>query len=200
MSKAKHTSRETWLQEAAEIMAPWFKEHGAKMPKKYYVTCGWNKGSSDKGIGQCFSPECCEEGVPHMSVSPCQGDPMRVLDILLHEMVHAAVGIECGHKGEFKRVAQAFGLEGKMTATFVTPGTDLYKRLEEVNKQLGPYPHSALRAPAKKKGKGGSGWLRMVSETDETYKVVISPKTLEEHGAPLDPWGVEMVLVEKDDE
>lgn len=194
-----HTTRETWLKEAAEFMRPWLSAQGAPMPEKFYVTCSWNKGSGDKGIGQCFAPECCDEGVPHMSVCPTQGEPIRVLDILLHEMIHAAVGVEEGHKGRFKTVAKGLGLAGKMTATIAEPGTELYTNLEMLAQKLGPYPHSALRPPAKKgKGKGGSGWVRLKSTTDEDYRVVVSPKIMAEKGAPLDPWGLEMIPVDQD--
>lgn len=187
----KHKTREEWLRAGVEAMKPLLEETGVKMPKKYHVTVSWNKGSGDKGIGQCFDASCSNDGAPHMSVSPCQADPLRVLDILLHEMIHAACGTACGHKGEFKRVALALGFEGKMTATYVTDKSPLLPKLKAVAKTLGDYPHSAINYKKQKKPSKG-GWIRLQSPQEESYRVVVSPKMLEEHGYPQDPWGNEM--------
>jgi hypothetical protein len=59
-------------------------------------------------------------------VSPVIADSMRVAGILAHELIHASVGVEHGHKGPFRQMAKALGLEGKMTAT--TEG-EAFKRL-----------------------------------------------------------------------
>jgi hypothetical protein len=63
--------------------------------------------------------------------------------------------------------------------------------------KLGKYPHKAL-VPRTKEGTGKSmgGWLRYRSINEDKYRVVVSPKMVEEHGAPRDPWGDEMQPVE----
>jgi hypothetical protein len=59
-------------------------------------------------------------------------------------VIHAAVGVKCGHKGQFRAMALALGLEGKMTAT--TEG-DAFRRLAQpILDGLGPYPHAELHA------------------------------------------------------
>ncbi len=50
-------------------------------------------------------------------VKYCQLESTPNRHVLLHEMIHAAVGIDAGHKGPFKRAAIAVGLAGPMTAT-----------------------------------------------------------------------------------
>jgi hypothetical protein len=50
-------------------------------------------------------------------ISPVLDDPMRVAGVLAHELVHATVGTQHGHKGPFAKLAKKIGLEGKMTAT-----------------------------------------------------------------------------------
>ena len=78
-------------------------------------------------------------------IHPGQTDPIRILGILIHELVHLAVGIEHGHKTPFRRLAVALGLEGKMTAT--TESEALKVKLGElVEKKLGALPHSGLAA------------------------------------------------------
>lgn len=193
-----HKTRESWLRAAVDYMRPWISEHGSKVPDNIYVGCGWVKGHKDQGIGVCYDGTCSDDGAPQMWICPTQNDPHRVIDILLHEMIHAALGCDAGHGKEFKKLMRGVGLEGKATATIVTHGTELYNKIDVLVNKLGPYPHSAVRAPAKKKGKGGSGWVRLKSVNDEDYKVVISPKIMEEHGRPKDPWGDDMIGIDEE--
>jgi hypothetical protein len=69
-------------------------------------------------------------------------DPIEVSATLLHELVHAAVGLAAKHRGPFKKCATALGLEGKMTATHA--GEELTLRLKEITDGLGDYPHAKL--------------------------------------------------------
>jgi hypothetical protein len=55
-------------------------------------------------------------------------NPSRVLDVLLHEMIHAATPGD-GHKGLFPKLAKRCGLAGKMTAT--TAGPALKEQLDK---------------------------------------------------------------------
>ena len=71
----------------------------------------------------------------------------------------------------------------------ITPLRQTYNHIAE---RLGAYPHPAIR-PGQGKSKAGGGWIRLVSPDCEDYKVVVSPKAVEEHGLPKDPWGNEMV-------
>lgn len=193
MKRNTHTTREGWLVDAmAALDKEFFAENGYELPEKLQVSCGFPRGIS-KAIGQCCDPQVSADGTTQMFICPSLGkDPIQVLGVLLHEMIHAAVGIECGHRGAFRKLAKEFGLEGKMTATFVAEETDLHRKMEVINGRLGPYPHAPMKK-TQKRGKGGSGWVRLMSPEDETYTLVISPKVLEEAGAPTDPWGNEMV-------
>lgn len=209
MTRTIHTTREGWLIEAMQLLDDkFFKGNGYTLPEKLAISCGFPRGSA-KAIGQCWSPKVAKDGTIHIFICPTQGDAMRVLDITLHEMIHAAVGLKEGHKGKFKSLAREFGLEGKLTATFVTPGSELHAKLATINTVLGPYPHDPLqgRKPAKE-GKGGDEgdgdgegdeskkrkpWPIYVSKRCPDYKVQIRPALVEEHGAPKDPWGETMV-------
>lgn len=190
-----HETRERWLIEAVKLLAyDFFTEKGYDFPEKWGISCGFPKGSS-KAIGQAWDPEVAGDGTSHMFISPVLDEPTRVLDVTLHEMIHVAVGIEEGHKGMFRKLAKEFELEGKMTATYVTPGTPLHDHLLRIAERLGTYPHMAM-APRPKAKKPTNSWVRYFSTKDEKYKVLVSPKMVEEHGAPRDPWGEEMEMVE----
>src|SRR5215469_11576554 len=83
-----------------------------------------------------------------MFISPEVDDPTAILPTLIHEMVHAIVGTEAGHKGEFVKLCKRVGLMKPWTAT--TPGPELVEKLAIYAYQLGPYPHAQLVAPRKK--------------------------------------------------
>lgn len=189
-----HATRESWLSEAVEKLRSWFPEQGAEVPAKVVPLCGFVPGASPKkALGCAHDPVWAKDSKTwHVFISPVLDDTVRVLDVLLHELIHCAVGIDEGHKGEFRRVAKAFGLAGKMTATYAEEGSELYERLAEVSKELGTYPHNSMQVPERGKRAKSNGWLRYKSLNEESYKVVVSPKSVEEFGPPCDPWGEQM--------
>lgn len=122
-------------------------------------------------------------------ISPELVDHTVVLGTLLHEMVHAAAGLECGHKKGFKDLAIKVGLTGRMTATEPTP--ECAAQLAAVAAKLGPYPHERLEA--RRKDVRPSRGIRLRSATDETFRVIMPRKVWQELGAPLDLEGEPMV-------
>jgi hypothetical protein len=120
-------TREAWLQAAVLGLRPDF-EPIAPLPDNLHVSVGFPSrgGLSQKGsktIGECWNG-CCSA------------------DVLVHELIHAALPKGTGHKGPFKRAMLALGLTGKPTAT--TAGPELTERLNGLLSEIGPYPHPAL--------------------------------------------------------
>lgn len=197
-------TREAWLRAAVRKMAPWLKEQ-AELEldvEKTPALCGFAKGIRGKNvIGACYHhgvvPEDEKQRV--IFIFPTLDRPVQVLETLLHEMVHAALPNEVAHKGPFKRAVKALGLAGKATATYAEEGSPLHIALTALAEELGPYPHSRL-APIQKPGKKSKGWPRYKSINEPAYKVLVSPKMLDAHGAPRDPWGDEMVPNDQEEE
>ena len=61
---------------------------------------------------------------------------------LIHEIVHATIGLKNGHNKVFKQCALAVGLQGKMTAT--TSSDKLKETMKLWFKSVGDYPHATL--------------------------------------------------------
>jgi hypothetical protein len=202
LNRNTHTFREAWLADATSLLnKKFFDGNGYTLPGKLACSCGFPKGHRGKAIGQCWSPETSADGTVNMFICPTQDDPIEVLAILLHELIHAQVGTEAGHKGPFKKLMREFGLEGKATATYASPGSDLWLALSSISTALGPYPHKKMTPKAKPSTrKSMGGWVRLKSTTEEEYKVLVSPKQIEEHGMPRDPWGEPMEPVDPDSE
>lgn len=142
MSTFKHANREEWLNAIAEEVTPWFEESGAPLPR-YRLTTGWTgRGKSKTTMGQCWSPNASADGTTEIFISPVIDDPLEAAEVLLHELVHAAVGNEEKHGPVFRQVAVALGFMSPMKST---PASDELKdRLQQVIKIVGPYPHAAL--------------------------------------------------------
>jgi hypothetical protein len=191
-------NREEWLLKATSLLRPVFRKHGMTIPRKIMVGCGWPKGGKVEVIGQCFGKTWTTDETVHIFISPTQDDPINVLAILVHELVHAAVGVEEGHRGRFKEGARALGLEGKLTHTYVTEQSELFPVLKKISRILGKYPHSKMIKNAKNT-KPKYVWPRLISRTIPTYTFVISPRLLEAFGLPLDPKGEKMIKIARGD-
>jgi rubrerythrin len=94
-----------------------------------------------------------------MFISPALSKPEEVLAVLVHEMIHAEVGVQAKHGKEFKERALAVGLEGRMTAT--TAGEELAARLLDLADELGDYPHDSLQGKTTGKKKDGTRQLKL---------------------------------------
>lgn len=138
-----HETREQWAQGFLAAARPAFASVGATLPASIRIGVGWtNKGARGKAIGECWTKDASADGTVEIILSPKLADGSRVADVLTHELIHAGVGLACGHKGAFTRAAKALGLEGKMTATVA--GEAWRAWAEPILATLGPYPHATL--------------------------------------------------------
>ena len=194
---SKHKARESWLQQACDLLRPLFKEatHGrddlifTDYPK-LRVSCGWPKGGRGRSIGQCWSSDKSADEHFELFISPELEEPERILDVLAHELVHAVVGCECGHRGPFRKLAKAIGLEGKMTATIA--GEQLSSRLRLMAHKLGRYPGARLRRPFAAQS---TRMLKMQCSSNDGCECVVrmTRKWLDEVGPPTCGCGESMM-------
>ncbi|WP_323162822.1 hypothetical protein [Stenotrophomonas maltophilia] len=138
------TNREAWLNSLAALMAPAFVELGAPLPA-FRIAVGFpSSGMNSAAIGECWDAKASADGTFEIFIRPDQADPLAVAFVLAHELVHAAVGLEHGHKGEFARVALALGFPRPLT-TAAPPTGRLLAWFESLLPQVGPLPHAAMR-------------------------------------------------------
>lgn len=136
-------TREAWMLSAIEALTPLFNDAGATVPA-LRVSVGWPGGRGNKRntIGQCWAASAVEDGMPAIFISPVLKDPVQVLDVIAHELVHA-VGNR-GHRGGFSKLAGTLGLVAPWTAT--TPGPELKASLTALAEKLGPFGHAKVTA------------------------------------------------------
>jgi hypothetical protein len=191
-------NRESWLLAATEELEKLFFNKPPRVLPPIGVSCGIPKGSS-KAIGQCWHPKMAKDNRTHLFICPSIDGEIVVLGTLLHELIHACVGIQEKHGGLFAKEAQRIGLAGKLTATYVEKDSKLELSLQEIVRKLGPYPHKSMNKSGslikKKKRKTKTNNVSLMSTTTDTYTISVSAVLLDLHGYPRDPWGV--VMVEK---
>jgi hypothetical protein len=206
-----HTTRESWLAAAVELMKPMFKTAGKDIPP-LAVSCGWPssrglpKAGQPKTIGQCWDGSCSADGRPQIFISPSmdneihfkysgtwdstkpdpKGDCMGVLPTLVHEVVHGVLGCAEGHNKVFGKLARAVGLEGKLTATHA--GEKLAQECADIARILGPYPHAAINPQEIEKQRKKQTTRQLKCECSQCgYIARISKKWLDAVGAPHCP-------------
>lgn len=177
------TTREEWLGVAAAEIAPHFEAHGFKLPAKLRFSCSWPAGSrgSKKVLGQCVAPERSQDGHTEIYIVPTVDEPKLALGVLIHELVHAAVGVRHGHKRPFAAACAKLGLVGK--ATEALPGPALDGELARVLEAVGAYPHAAVNLDGAKKQ--GTRMLKAVCP--ETGYTVRLSKKWAAVGMPISP-------------
>lgn len=179
-------TREEWLMEARdELSKTFFTKPSRRLPPTA-VSCGIPAGSP-KAIGQCWAADLSDEKVTEIFVCPSQDDPMMVIGILLHELVHAAVGVDAQHGKDFVRVARAVGLEGP--AKHCLPDEACKKRLEPILERLGAYPHKKLKKTKEKVKKPQKKRVKLIDPQNEAYVISMEKEILDEFGPPVGPSG-----------
>jgi len=140
-------TRELWLQRAADKLKTMIEAEGFKVPR-VHVSVGFpSKGATStkrRVIGQCWSGTTSADGAPHLFISPVLKARDTILSTLLHEMIHAVVGTEAGHKGEFIVLAKKLGFTKPWTSTPSTP--ELQSRLVTLSTKLPEQDFPALEA------------------------------------------------------
>ncbi|HEV2651699.1 MAG TPA: transcription elongation protein SprT [Rhizomicrobium sp.] len=190
--KPKYPNREAWLSYVTERLAPMFVDAGAQLPPKIRIAIGFpSAGRKGKVVGECWDGAASDDGAFEILIRPNQAEPVEVVDTLVHELIHAAAGIEEGHKGEFKRVARVLGMSGKLTSCGM--GDALRDRVLPILRDAGPFPHAKLNEgglttrPTKQTARMVKCWCEECG-----YVVRSTRKWIIEKGAPSCPEHGEM--------
>lgn len=177
-------NREDWLSQATQKLA---SQVFHKDAPKVRVSCGFPSTRRGNRIGECWTPDASEDATSEIFIIPTISDPIRVLDILAHELCHAYTP-GAGHKGAFTKIARGIGLEGKLTATVA--GERLTEQLRAISEEIGPYPHGKLREGSSNTKKQTTRMLKV--ECPCCGYVVRTTQKWIDSGLPSCPEGTEM--------
>jgi|TARA_R110000765_G_scaffold93293_1_gene175970 hypothetical protein len=137
-----------WLEKATqELQTQVFTPAKLRVPNQLRLNVGSMTGTAkdrNHTLGCCYRKDVANGvNMITLNISTTQAkDSGRVLDVLVHELIHAIDNNKHGHKGEFRKMALAVGLKGKMTATIATK--KLKKVLAGIVKKIGKFPTKAV--------------------------------------------------------
>lgn len=180
-------TREQWLLSALGLIGAYLTYKAeVSVPVSTRVSCGLAGGRiGAKRIGECWNIASSADGSTEIFISPVLSDVtgrQGVLATLVHEAIHAAVGVEHGHKKPFKTAAIAAGLEGKMTATQASD--KLMNMIAMWSSQLGNYPHASMNGSGRKKQ--STRLIKVICmNPDCGYVLRTTAKWIDKCGAPL---------------
>ena len=140
-------NREDWLSAAVSELRPFFDAVGSPLPANVRVTCGFPSNAKRSGaIGECWADTASADKTFEVLISPVLDDPLRVFDVLVHELCHATAGA-MNHGVNFQKVASAMHLvpsAGPKGWKATGPAPSFDSTFWAIVQSLGPYPHAAL--------------------------------------------------------
>src|ERR1700730_16482913 len=123
-----HDTREGWLKAATSELRTHFENSGYPLPEKIRFAIGFpSTGRKGNRVGECWHSSTSADDHFEIFIRADQSDPVEVLGILVHELVHAVLPITAGHGKLYKAAALKIGLEGKMRHAM--PGLPLQRNL-----------------------------------------------------------------------
>lgn len=150
-----YETREQWLMAGVEELRPIFAAVNKPLPQAIRVACGFPLDAKrSKAIGQCWASTASADRTIEILVSPELADPLKVFEVLVHELCHATSGA-MNHGVNFQKTAAAMMLEpvnplmrdpwratqgnAQFTATY-----------DAIISGLGAYPHAQLSFTTRK--------------------------------------------------
>ena len=189
------STREEWLTAGVEELRPLFDEAKRPIANKVRIACGFPLDAKrSKAIGQCWSQSNSGDSTVEILISPELADPVKVFEVLVHELCHATPN-GMNHGKPFQSIAKQMLLEphnGTVREPWKsTKGTaEFLPAYQAIIDSLGAYPHAPLHYQTKK-----TQTTRMIKATCPTcgYTVRLTAKWAAQ-GMPTCPCGDELAV------
>ena len=192
--KNMHDTRESWLRSATAALRPYFDSCGFVIPDNIRFAIAFpSTGRRGARIGECWHSSTSDDGNFEIIIRADIADPVEVLGVLVHELVHVVLPVDAGHGKLYRDAAIKLGLEGPMRHAM--PNHLLRPRLVELAESLGALPHARLNIergrdnrPADQPKKQRARLLKAECAGHGCgYTVRITAKWVDDIGAPLCP-------------
>src|SRR5450631_4360515 len=98
-----HTSRESWLSAATDLLRDHFASCGHPLPEKLRFSIGFpSTGRKTKRLGECWHSSSSDDETFEIFIRADLAEPAKVLGILVKELVHTTLPPDAGHGKKFK--------------------------------------------------------------------------------------------------
>ena len=171
-----HTFRESWLNSATNELRPYFEKLGYILPTKIRFAIAFTSGGKRGMEGECWHPDTSADQHFEIIIKADKSEPLEVLGILVHELIHSLLPPTVKHGKAFRDIALRVGLEGKMAHAM--PAPPLQERLAAVALALGPLPHAALTysTGSDRPKKSGARYIKAECGASCGYSIRLIPK------------------------
>lgn len=142
-----HRFSEVWLSEAVELLRPIFRAAGHEIPPVHvsigFTSTGYRFGSKRYTRGMCYARRLSVDGINEIYIAPVAITAEGVMDLLMHELIHAVLDCKHGHGPEFQKIATDILLVDAKKLTL----KQTFKSMLDQRKliaQLGRFPRKGL--------------------------------------------------------
>jgi hypothetical protein len=143
-----HDYAEVWLNEAVKLLRPLFAEMGYDVPPVHvsvgFSTDGYKPHAKKNTIGVCHARCMTVDGINEIYITPLVTEPLDVLGILVHELIHAVDDCKSGHGPGFQKISR----EMKCGDNLKVPIREWFETVERhrvIACELGRYPRAGVR-------------------------------------------------------
>jgi len=172
--------REQWLTQATIIIRTAWAKLGVDVPADVKMACGFPGGGSPRRrIGECWPRARSAAGVNEVMISPVLDQPLVVLDVLGHELLHAVDDCKSGHGAAFTKASKVVGYTGGKHSK--VERADAHALMAAILAKLGAYPHGKVALVAKKRNASHGLHKLECGCGNVSY---MTAKKIEEHGWP----------------
>lgn len=146
----QYSTREEWLTAGVEEVRSLFDLSGKSLPKQIRVSCGFPSTALRSGaIGECWISTASADGTFEILIHPKLADPVKVFEVLIHELCHATAGA-FNHGVNFQKIAKAMHLQaigrGREPWKSTEGDADFIATYADIITSLGEYPHAELKS------------------------------------------------------
>ncbi len=132
--------RVAWLTRAGRLLETYFRSHGFDCPS-YRIGMD-NYSLRRLGVCAYDTLDSEDELGFKIGINPLMVNEKRVLEVLVHEFMHAITGLPAGHNATFWQNCEKVGLEGRRIDK---SNEKLQKQFDQIHEEIGPYPGFQLR-------------------------------------------------------
>jgi len=140
-------NREDWLAAAGDLI---ITEFDLALARPWRVSTG-SPARQGKSLGHCYPSKAVQDQANEIWVNASITDPLKILGVLLHELLHAEDDCASGHAGAFQRRALATGYLPPLKT--YQPSDELLARLDGLLDCLPACPIVRVQPAPTKKGR-----------------------------------------------
>jgi hypothetical protein len=123
-------------------LCPLIESIGLKLPSRLHIEYDLIEYARErtKAIGHCLHGDGNRDGNPQIYISPDLNDPVKIAEVILHELLHAALPIRVNHGQPFGQYAKRLGIRMMSTDGVTRATAKLDNHFRFLIGLIGDYP------------------------------------------------------------